>query len=78
MPSVYVAWAERTSPRRTAMAQMTLPMDLARRAAALGVAAAVALGSPSVALAGLNKNGNQDAYAEMMRAMEAQRWGATW
>jgi hypothetical protein len=47
-----------------------------RVGAALTLSAAVVFSGPGIAQAGLNKNGNQDAYAVMMAEMEAQRWGA--
>ena len=46
-----------------------------RVGAALTLSAAVVFGTPAIAQAGLNKSGNNDAYAEMMKAMEAQRCG---
>jgi|MDSW01.1.fsa_nt_gb hypothetical protein len=49
-----------------------------RAGAALALSAAVAFSSPGPALAALNKKGNsQDAYAEMMAQMEAQRCATT-
>jgi hypothetical protein len=46
---------------------------LARACVALAASAAMALTMTPVASAGLNKSGNNDAYAEMMRQMEEDR-----
>ena len=46
-----------------------------RAGAALTLSAAVVFGAPAIAQAGLNKSGNNDAYAEMMAALEAERYG---
>lgn len=46
-----------------------------RAGAALTLSASIIFSSPSMAQAGLSKKSNNDAYAEMMKAIEAQRCG---
>ena len=69
--------ARRTPARPVTVASAadrTPKQNLALKATALALSAAVAFSAPGAALAGLNKAGNsQDAYAVMMAEMEAQR-----